>query len=72
MATNQAVNPPVPVTILKSRYVLRIKKHLHNRIEIIEIELNRKEYESLHPLLKCSQIQSENKVLTPTPEYDCA
>ena len=43
MATNQAtVNPPVPVTILKSRYVIRIKKHLHNRIEIIEIKLNRK------------------------------
>ena len=39
MATNQAtVNPPVPVTILKLRYVIRIKKHLHNRIEIIEIE----------------------------------
>ena len=50
MVTNQAtVNPPVPVTILKLRglrlhvvnithYVIRIKKHLHNRIEIIEIE----------------------------------
>ena len=39
MATNQAtVNPPVPVTILKLRYVIRIKQHLHNRIEIIEIE----------------------------------
>ena len=50
MAMNQAtVNPPVPGTILKSRYVIRIKKHLHNRIEIIEIELNRKEYKSLHP-----------------------
>ena len=42
-----------------TRYVIRIKKHLHNRIEIIEIEglaiieieLNRKEYESLHPVL---------------------
>ena len=32
-----------------TRYVIRIKKHLHNRIEIIEIESNRKEYESLHP-----------------------
>ena len=32
-----------------TRYVIRIKKQLHNRIEIIEIELNRKEYESLHP-----------------------
>ena len=34
-----------------TRYVIRIKKHLHNRIEIIEIERqiesNRKEYESL-------------------------
>ena len=30
-----------------TRYVIRIKKHLHNRIEIIEIESNRKEYESL-------------------------
>ena len=29
-----------------TRYVIRIKKHLHNRIEI---ESNRKEYESLHP-----------------------
>ena len=40
MATNQAtVNPPVPVTILRlhvvniMRYVIRIKKHLHNQIE---------------------------------------
>ena len=57
MATNQAtVNPPVPATIRLGlhvvyimRYAIRIKKHLHNRIEIIEIELNRKEYESLHP-----------------------
>ena len=32
-----------------TRYVIRIKKHLRNRIEIIEIESNRKEYESLHP-----------------------
>ena len=32
-----------------TRYVIRIKKHLHNRIEIIEIESNRKEYRSLHP-----------------------
>ena len=39
MATNQAtVKPPVPVTILKLRYVKRIKKHLHNRMEIIEIK----------------------------------
>ena len=35
-----------------TRYVIRIKKHLHNRIEIIEIESNCKEYESLHPYLK--------------------
>ena len=28
-------------------YVIRIKKHLHNRIEIIEFESTRKEYESL-------------------------
>ena len=42
------------VTIMS--YVIRIKKHLHNQIEIIEnrkpmieIESNRKEYESLHP-----------------------
>ena len=42
------------VTIM--RYVIRIKKHSHNRIEItenhraiIKIESNRKEYESLHP-----------------------
>ena len=32
-----------------TRYVIRIKKRLHNRIEIIEIESNRMEYESLHP-----------------------
>ena len=39
-----------------TRYVIKIKKHLHNRIEIIknrkaiiEIEWNHKEYESLHP-----------------------
>ena len=54
MATNQAtVNPHVPVTQIEglgshvvniTRYVIRIKKHLHNRIEIIEIESNRKEY----------------------------
>ena len=31
------------------RHVIRIKKHLHDRIEIIEIESNRKEYESLQP-----------------------
>ena len=30
-------------------YVIRTKKHLHNRIEIIEIISNRKEYELLHP-----------------------
>ena len=62
MVTNQAtVNPSVPVTILKfieglglhvvniRCYVIRIKKHLHNQFEIIEIESNCKEYESLHP-----------------------
>ena len=59
MATNQAtVNPPVPNSQIEdlglhvvyiTRYVIRIKKHSHNRIEIIEIESNRKEYESLHP-----------------------
>ena len=32
------------------RYVIRIKKHLHR----IEIELNRKEYESLHPYSQIS------------------
>ena len=44
------VNPPAPVSILKlrvygsmtvvyiMRYVIRIKKHLHNGIEIVEIE----------------------------------
>ena len=58
MATNQpTVNPHAPVTQIEglglhvvniTRYVIRIKKHLHNRIEIIEIESNRKEYESLH------------------------
>ena len=32
-----------------TRYVIRIKKQLHNRIEMIEIKSNRKEYESLHP-----------------------
>ena len=33
------------------QYVTRIKKHSHNQIRkaIIEIESNRKEYESLHP-----------------------
>ena len=30
------------------RYVIRIKKHLHNQIEIIEIESNPKEYGLLH------------------------
>ena len=56
MTTNQAtVNLPVPVIILRlhvvniTRYVIRIKKHLHNRIEILEIESNRNEYELLHP-----------------------
>ena len=56
MVTNQAtVNPPVPVIILRFHvvnitcYVIRIKKHLHNRIEILEIESNRKEYELLQP-----------------------
>ena len=34
-----------------TRYVIRIKKHLHNGIEIMEIESNRKEYESLHPYI---------------------
>ena len=29
-----------------TRYVIGIKKHYNNRIEIIEIESNRKEYES--------------------------
>ena len=58
MATNQAtVNLHVPVAQIEglglhvvniTRYVMRIKKHLHNRIEIIEIESNRKEYKSLH------------------------
>ena len=57
MATNQAtVIPPFPVTIglrvvYITRYVVRIKKHLHNGIEIMEIESNRKEYESLHPYI---------------------
>ena len=57
MATNQAtVIPPFPVTIglrvvYITRYVIRIKKHLHNGIEIIDIESNRKEYESLHPYI---------------------
>ena len=52
MVTKQAtVNPPFPVTILILRvygcmlltlythYVITIKKHLHNRIKIIEIEI---------------------------------
>ena len=47
MAMNQAtVNPPVSVTIQDlglhavyiTHYVIRITKHLRNRIEIIEIE----------------------------------
>ena len=50
MVTNQVtVNPPVPVTYSQIKglwfhvvyimcYVIRIKKHLHNRIEIDEIE----------------------------------
>ena len=60
IATNQAtVNPPVAATTLKLRVqdcmlftlrvVIKIKKHLHNQIEIIEIESSREEYESLHP-----------------------
>ena len=32
-----------------TRHDVRIEKHLHNQIETIEIESNRKEYESLHP-----------------------
>ena len=57
MATNQAtVIAPFPVTIglrvvYITRYVIRIKKYLHNGIEIMEIESNRKEYESLHPYI---------------------
>ena len=31
-----------------THYVIGIKRHLHNRIKIIEIESNRKEHESLH------------------------
>ena len=31
------------------RYVIRIKKHLHNKIERVEIELNCKKYDLLHP-----------------------
>ena len=58
MATNQVtVNPCVPVTISQieglglhvvniTHYIIRIKKYLLNRIEI---KLNCKEYESLHP-----------------------
>ena len=51
MATNDqaAVNPPVPHycsqieglglhVVYNTHYVIRIKKHLHNQIEIIEIE----------------------------------
>ena len=50
MGTNQeTVNPPVPAFVLTveglglhvvyiTPYVIRIKKHLRNRIEIIEIE----------------------------------
>ena len=50
MVTKQVtVNPPVPVTysqieglwfhvVYIMRYVITIKKHLHNRIEIVEIE----------------------------------
>ena len=52
MVTNSnqvTVNPPVPVSIVKFRVygsmlftlcvnVIRIKKHLHNGIEIVEIE----------------------------------
>ena len=40
-------------------YVIRIKKHLRNRIEIIEIESNRKEYESLHPWSKCWSLSTK-------------
>ena len=46
-----------------TRYVVRIRKHLHNRIKItenqkaiIKIELNRKEYESLHPYSNAGDI----------------
>ena len=44
-----------------ARYVIRIKKHLHNRIEI---KSNRKEYESLHPY---SQISAKSKFAQKIP-----
>ena len=46
-----------------THYVIRIRKHLHNRIKItenqkaiIKIESNRKEYESLHPYSNAGDI----------------
>ena len=50
MNDQATVNPPVPVTYCQiedlgwhcclhyTHYVIRIKKHLHNQIKIIEIE----------------------------------
>ena len=70
MATNQAtVIPPFPVTIglrvvYFTRYVIRIKKHLHNGIEIMEIESNRKEYESLHPYIAIAGLHVTSRSLT--------
>ena len=48
-----------------TRYVVRIKKLLHNRIEIIEIESNRKEYESLHPYSRVRDLYSTANDLQP-------
>ena len=41
------------------RYFIRIKKYLHNRIELIKIQSNHKEYELLQPLkspAKCNKL----------------
>ena len=49
--------------MLFTRYLIRIKKYLHNQIKIIEIKSDHKEHELLYPLmvshiLKCNNFPS--------------
>ena len=53
-----------------TRYVIRTKKHLRNRIEIIEMESNRKEYESLHPCCKGIVSGTISRLLHGIPESE--
>ena len=51
-------------------YVIRVKKHLHNRNRkaIIEMESYRKEYESLHPFL-CVFTVTPSKIRMQSSQY---